>query len=746
MGGLDRTPPLVRKPAAAASPRSTRPPNSFTSLSRSPPVAPPHSPQPSTSHSQLPPPPRQSSRKRGPHPRYTQFDLSGEVIPSSRRRRNRASDFFSQPPTPVRHISSPPPGTPAVAQPSASPQPPPVPKVQQSLPDTPPPASRPLSPAVHLTPPSPSPPANAHRTAVAPASPHPPHLFNFQPNGAPNLDIDAEVQFWADGGDQNLQLGQRPLPLSPAPPSQQSTQDATQSTLPLPQPAFLPSLAEAHSTYVPTHKWPPKSVRPESTRTLTSLLNHLSEHPQDKNAWVQLSIYHRCVLPALKGPELGDASSNVQLIRDRLRRWQAGECGELWQEAVQAFNNRPKKKKKNAVAKTQEQWNVERAVTLAQDGQYARALTALTSLGMAEHCQETVDVMRRKHPPPLQATKVPHVTARPKAFSPSEVRKAAESFARGGAAGPCGMRPEHLLVALKVTPGNRGDKACSALTKLVNILAAGSLPSTVAPYFCGARLHAAKKKDDGLRPIAVGNIIQRLVSKCFATALADKAASILKPHQLGVGCQGGCEAATHAVRDASQQDPSLWVLQCDLVNAFNQVDRSHMLAAVAEHFPECLPWAISCYSQDSHLQFGDTSISSSTGLRQGCPLAATFFCVTLQPVVESVQQQVPTLQLNVWFHDDGHLVGTLPELEKVVSILEREGPPRDLILSTAATVSPPSLPKTKLWCPMDISDEPYPLRRGITKARSGIIVLGAPVRGLTNLCATNCRPRLQKWR
>ena len=61
----------------------------------------------------------------------------------------------------------------------------------------------------------------------------------------------------------------------------------------------------------------------------------------------------------------------------------------------------------------------------------------------------------------------------------------------------------------------------------------------------------------------------------------------------------------------------------------------------------------------------------------------------------------------------------------------REGRPRGLILSTAATVSLPSEPKTKLWSPLSgIGDqEQDPLNRGIPKVRSGsgITVLGAPV-------------------
>ena len=69
----------------------------------------------------------------------------------------------------------------------------------------------------------------------------------------------------------------------------------------------------------------------------------------------------------------------------------------------------------------------------------------------------------------------------------------------------------------------------TGLTKLVNVLAAGELPEEDAPDFCGARLYAGNKKSGGVRPIAVGNILRRLVSKCFSFGLSDKAARLLAP-------------------------------------------------------------------------------------------------------------------------------------------------------------------------------------------------------------------------
>ena len=150
------------------------------------------------------------------------------------------------------------------------------------------------------------------------------------------------------------------------------------------------------------------------------------------------------------------------------------------------------------------------------------------------------------------------------------------------------MRPEHLISVLKNTSAALATKALGALTRVVNVMAAGKVPARVRPFFCGARLVAGRKKDDSLRPIAIGNLLRRVVAKCFSSALAQKAATLLAPNQLGVGVRGGAEAIAHAVTEAVKVHPSLWVLQVDLVNAFNSVDRGVVLKEVERHFPECL--------------------------------------------------------------------------------------------------------------------------------------------------------------
>ena len=60
---------------------------------------------------------------------------------------------------------------------------------------------------------------------------------------------------------------------------------------------------------------------------------------------------------------------------------------------------------------------------------------------------------------------------------------------------------------------------------------------------CGATLLASKKKNGGHRPIAVGEVLRRLVSKYLATLVHHQVLALLSPLQLGVG---GCEALVHA--------------------------------------------------------------------------------------------------------------------------------------------------------------------------------------------------------
>lgn len=194
-----------------------------------------------------------------------------------------------------------------------------------------------------------------------------------------------------------------------------------------------------------------------------------------------------------------------------------------------------------------------------------------------------------------------------------------------------------------------------------NFLASGKTPTHIAPYLCGGNLFAAVKKNGGHRPIAVGETIRRWTAKCVAKKATADCADYLAPHQLGVGVRGGAEAIIHAAssifHDGNIKDEDKWVLQIDFENAFNMISRSTMLEEVRKRCPKAANWADTCYASSSHLFFGGTRIASSTGNQQGDPLASLFFTLVLQPIIEKIKAECPSLLLLVFFLDDGTIIG-----------------------------------------------------------------------------------------
>ena len=60
-------------------------------------------------------------------------------------------------------------------------------------------------------------------------------------------------------------------------------------------------------------------------------------------------------------------------------------------------------------------------------------------------------------------------------------------------------------------------------------------PATLAPHLAGATLHALPKKQGGVRPIAVGEVLRRLVGKLLCQAVREESRAYLWPLQVGVG-------------------------------------------------------------------------------------------------------------------------------------------------------------------------------------------------------------------
>ena len=125
-----------------------------------------------------------------------------------------------------------------------------------------------------------------------------------------------------------------------------------------------------------------------------------------------------------------------------------------------------------------------------EDGQYKKASQALTSNGLAQASPEVYAKMLAKHPqddPPLiPQNPVPaHVK-----INESEVVKALRSFPSGITPGPSALRANHLKEAVFCPSPDRANTALQALTRIINLLCSGLVPSDVVPHLCGATLFA----------------------------------------------------------------------------------------------------------------------------------------------------------------------------------------------------------------------------------------------------------------
>ena len=186
--------------------------------------------------------------------------------------------------------------------------------------------------------------------------------------------------------------------------------------------------------------------------------------------------------------------------------------------------------------------NARRARRAVEDGQYKKATQALTSVGLAQASPEIFAKMLVKYPqgdlPLIPQDPFPA----PVKINEAEVVKALRSFPTGTAPGPSALRANHLKEAVFCPSPDRAYTTLQVLSRVINLLCSGQVPSDVVPHLCGAILFACKKKGGGLRPIAVGEVLRRMTSKCISRAVQGEAFKALTPLQVGVGVPVGCEA------------------------------------------------------------------------------------------------------------------------------------------------------------------------------------------------------------
>jgi hypothetical protein len=282
-----------------------------------------------------------------------------------------------------------------------------------------------------------------------------------------------------------------------------------------------------------------------------------------------------------------------------------------------------------------------------ETGQTTPAMNALKSNGLADpEDPEVQERMDAKHPdgpeiptpPDLPSAAALHITAK-------EARKLLKSLERGKSSGPSRLTNEMIRQAC-LNKSEEGDEALLSLITYINTYIDGNFDKTQAPFINAARLIAKIKTENDERPIAIGEVLRRMVCRYLARKHGLEGAAYLSPLQVGVAVQGGAEAVTRGLSylfHHHKRDADVATVSLDGRNAFNVIGRENMLNQVRQHFPALARIAYFLYSGATVLYFGQRGlIMSLCGTHQGCPLGGFFFALALHPLLTELKVRLST--------------------------------------------------------------------------------------------------------
>jgi hypothetical protein len=355
-----------------------------------------------------------------------------------------------------------------------------------------------------------------------------------------------------------------------------------------------------------------------------------------------------------------------------------------------------------------------RATQLARDGHLSKATQSLVANAPAEINDNTVERLITLHPTSNSFPAHVHKSIP----TPNDMNRWNEAIMtidaellkklpkrfidNGSCAGIDGWNGNILNTLIQF--GN--DTIIQGIADLLNLIVNGQLEGDVRQLLLTSILIPLKKKDSGIRPLAIGSIFTRLAGKLCISELQkdsnDAFQHLFPKVQLGLGKSGGPEIALHKIQSLLQLHPNYVVLSTDVKNAFNSISRSIISEQLQKHRHELDSTSIirlfhwSHYTDSTLLVYGQHSnsniqvapislsnsilmeqsssnlscdrqliqhapelkaiLNSSVGVRQGDSIASFAFALGIQHTYEQLQSKFPNVHF-VAIHDDLTIIG-----------------------------------------------------------------------------------------
>uniref|UniRef100_A0A1X7SXG4 Reverse transcriptase domain-containing protein n=1 Tax=Amphimedon queenslandica TaxID=400682 RepID=A0A1X7SXG4_AMPQE len=242
-----------------------------------------------------------------------------------------------------------------------------------------------------------------------------------------------------------------------------------------------------------------------------------------------------------------------------------------------------------------------------------------------------------------------------------------------GSAGPCGCDSAHWQDIL-CRFGASSRRLCDSIAGLSRSLSNSLVDWSRIQALLANRLIALDKQP-GIRPIGIGETLRRIICKVVCMVTRDDATSVCGTEQLCAGLKCGIEGAIHTATELfDSHDDDFGVLIMDASNAFNSINRLAMLWNIRILWPRASRFIFNTYrGRSSLLLKGSVEVLySCEGVVQGDPLSMFMYAVATLPLIRSLSDSSPCLQL--WYADDSSALGAFDSIKSWLDSLSTTGP------------------------------------------------------------------------
>ena len=425
-------------------------------------------------------------------------------------------------------------------------------------------------------------------------------------------------------------------------------------------------------------------------KELTRLFNLFNYDTKWKD--IALSMIHVFIpLMNQKPAPKSRAKDNAKYLGKRLLKWANGDIEALLKEAREIQGRL--KSKSNQISEKKKKLEQRKAFCrLMVQGKISKALKYIDNdedavVGVLQITEDLIDTLKKKHPDGLPADLEALINPVEAEFDPptpaifEEI--GADDIIRytrkiSGSGGPTGVDAEHWVrIICSQFYGSLSTSLAQSIADFSKIYCTQHIKPDSLKEFLAGRM-VALDKNPGVRPIGVGEVLRRIVSKAVTTTLNADIQRAAGNLQTCSGLQSGIEAAIHSMRKTFEDDSSEAILLVDADNAFNRLNRKVTLKNIQVICPAFYRFVHNSYQTPVKLFLSGSKtgefIWSKEGATQGDPAAMAMYALGIRPMMDKLAEVLDDTTKQSWYADDAAACGRLQKLKDWWTRLSEIGP------------------------------------------------------------------------